>query len=121
MNFSTSRSYYDLLWSYCYKLKFIYIYLTIFWDVESGYNEYDKENQLVRIVRLGFPGKKHKILLVYQFKNLKSIKLTIQDGINPKRIIYLWMACDRRWVLSRKAWQGAAARASVSWHALSGE
>ncbi|CAM9303255.1 unnamed protein product [Ascophyllum nodosum] len=67
----------------------LYISLTIFWDVGSGYNEFDKENQLVRIVRLGFPGKNRKILLVYQFKNLKSIKLTIQDGINPKRIIYL--------------------------------
>lgn len=66
-----------------------YIALTIFWDIGGGYNEFDKENQLVRIVRRGFPGKNRKILLVYQFKNLKSIKLNIQDGLNPKRIIYL--------------------------------
>lgn len=26
---------------------------------------------------------------MYAFKNIKSIKLNIQDGINPKRIIYL--------------------------------
>lgn len=67
----------------------IYISLTIFWDVGSGYNEFDKQNELVRIVRRGFPGKNRQILLVYAFKNLKSIKLNIQDGINPKRIIYL--------------------------------
>ncbi len=67
----------------------IYIGLTIFWDVGSGYNEFDKQNELVRIVRRGFPGKNRQILLVYPFKNLKSIKLNIQDGINPKRIIYL--------------------------------
>ena len=48
----------------------LYISLTFFWDVGSGYDEFDKENQLVRIVRLGFPGKNRKILLVYQFKNI---------------------------------------------------
>ena len=67
----------------------VYISLTIFWDVGSGYNEFDKQNELVRIVRRGFPGKNRQILLVYAFKNIKSIKLNIQDGINPKRIIYL--------------------------------
>lgn len=67
----------------------IYIGLTIFWDVGSGYNEFDKQNELIRIVRRGFPGKNRQILLVYPFKNVKSIKLNIQDGINPKRIIYL--------------------------------
>lgn len=67
----------------------IYIGLTVFWDVGSGYNEFDKQNELIRIVRRGFPGKNRQILLVYAFKNIKSIKLSIQDGINPKRSIYL--------------------------------
>ena len=38
---------------------------------------------------MGFPGKNRKILLVYPLNNIKSIRLSIQDGINPKRIIYL--------------------------------
>nr|QWK42139.1 hypothetical protein [Pseudochorda nagaii] len=67
----------------------IYIGLTIFWDIGSGYNEFDKQDELIRIVRRGFPGKNRQILLVYPFKNIKSIKLNIQDGINPKRVIYL--------------------------------
>ena len=67
----------------------LYIGITIFWDIGSGYNEYDKQTELVRIVRRGFPGKNRQILLVYPFSNIKSIKLKIQDGINPKRIIYL--------------------------------
>lgn len=67
----------------------IYISLTIFWDIGSGYNEFNKQTELIRIVRRGFPGKNRQILLVYSFDNLKSIKLTIQEGINPKRIIYL--------------------------------
>ncbi len=67
----------------------LYIGITIFWDIGSGYNEYDKQTELVRIVRRGFPGKNRQILLIYPFSNIKSIKLKIQDGINPKRIIYL--------------------------------
>lgn len=67
----------------------IYIGLTIIWDVGSGYNEYNKRDEVVRIVRRGFPGQNRQILLVYPFKNIKSIKLKIQDGLNPKRVIYL--------------------------------
>ena len=73
----------------------LYITLTIIWNVGSGYNEFDKKNELIRIVRLGFPGKNRQILLVYPFNNIKSIKLNIQDGINPRRIIYLCTKDER--------------------------
>ncbi|CAM9094566.1 unnamed protein product [Discosporangium mesarthrocarpum] len=73
----------------------IYITLTIFWDIGSGYNEFDKKNELIRIVRRGFPGKNRQILLIYSFNNIKSIKLNIQEGINPKRIIYLCTKDER--------------------------
>jgi hypothetical protein len=67
----------------------LYIGLSIFWDIGGGYNEYNKVDQLVRIARNGFPGKNRQILLVYSLSNVKSIRLSIQDGINPKRTIYL--------------------------------
>lgn len=67
----------------------LYIALTIIWDIGSGYNEFNKVDELVRITRKGFPGKNRQILLVYPFNNIKSIKLSIQDGLNPKRIIFL--------------------------------
>lgn len=67
----------------------VYLTLTIIWDVGSGYNEFNKQTQLIRIVRQGFPGKNREILLVYPFENIKSIKVNIQEGINPKRVIYL--------------------------------
>ena len=35
----------------------IYLILTIFWNIGSGYNEFSKQDELVRIVRIGFPGK----------------------------------------------------------------
>jgi hypothetical protein len=67
----------------------IYITLTILWDVGGGYNEFNKVDELIRIARNGFPGKNRQILLVYPINNIKSIRLSIQDGINPKRVIYL--------------------------------
>jgi hypothetical protein len=66
-----------------------YIGLTIFWDIGGGYNEYNKLESIVRIVRNGFPGINRKILLVYPLNNIKSIKVNVQDGLNPRRTIVL--------------------------------
>jgi hypothetical protein len=66
-----------------------YLFLTILWDVGGGYNEFNKVDSLIRISRNGFPGKNRQIFLVYPITNIKSIKVRIQDGLNPKRIIYL--------------------------------
>jgi len=46
----------------------IYTLLTVIWDIGSGYNEYNKLENLVKIVRRGFPGKNREILLTYPFK-----------------------------------------------------
>ena len=67
----------------------IYILLTLLWDIGSGYNEFNKLDNLVKIVRKGFPGKNREILLTYPLANIKSIGIKISDGLNPKRIIYL--------------------------------
>ena len=42
-----------------------YIFLTILWDVGGGYNEFNKEEKLVRIVRKGFPGKNRNIFFCF--------------------------------------------------------
>ena len=73
----------------------IYLLLTIIWDVGSGYNEFSKEDNLVRIVRLGFPGKNSKIFLSYEFKNIKSLKFLIKQGLNPRCNILLTLK-DKR-------------------------
>jgi|SRR6478672_11865351 len=79
----------------------LYIGLTIIWDVGGGYNEFNKKDALVRIARNGFPGKNRQILLVYSFKNIKSIQLSVQDGLNPKRVIYLNTKDQRQIPLSQ--------------------
>ena len=42
----------------------IFLLLTIIWDIGGGYNEFDKSNNVVRIVRKGYPGKNKQVLLV---------------------------------------------------------
>ena len=73
----------------------IYLLLTIIWNIGSGYNEFLKEENIIRIVRLGFPGKNRTIFLSYDFKNIKSLKFVIKQGLNPRCTIFL-MLKDKR-------------------------
>jgi hypothetical protein len=73
----------------------IYLILTILWNIGSGYNEFSKNENIVRIVRLGFPGKNRKIFLSYEFQNIKNIKFLIKQGLNPRCNILLVLK-DRR-------------------------
>ena len=66
-----------------------YILLTIVWNIGSGYNEFSKEENIVRLVRLGFPGKNRQIFLSYEFKNIKNLKFLIKQGLNPRCNILL--------------------------------
>ena len=74
----------------------VYIIATLFWDIGSGYNEYNKAENLVKIVRKGFPGKNRQILLTYPLNNIKSIGIKISEGLNPERIIYLCLNDERK-------------------------
>jgi hypothetical protein len=66
-----------------------YILLTVWLNIGSGYNEFSKKENVVRIVRLGFPGKNRKIFLSYDFKNIKNLKFLIKQGLNPRCNILL--------------------------------
>lgn len=67
----------------------IYLLLTVIWNIGSGYNEFSKFENIVRIVRLGFPGKNRTIFLSYEFKNIKNLKFLIKQGLNPRCNILL--------------------------------
>jgi hypothetical protein len=67
----------------------LYILLTIIWNIGSGYNEFSKLENLIRIVRLGFPGKNRTIFLSYEFKNIKNLKFLLKQGLNPRCNILL--------------------------------
>jgi hypothetical protein len=73
----------------------IYIVTTIFLDIGSGYNEYNKVENLVKVVRKGFPGKNREILLTYPLVDIRSIGIKITEGLNPTRSIYLCLKDER--------------------------
>ena len=74
----------------------IYILITVLLDIGGGYNEYNRIENLVKIVRKGFPGKNREILLTYPLSNIKSIGIKITEGLNPTRSIYLCLKDDRK-------------------------
>ena len=74
----------------------IYIFVTVILDIGSGYNEYNKIENLVKIVRKGFPGKNREILLTYPLTNIRSIGIKITEGLNPTRSVYLCLKDERK-------------------------
>nr|QCI04047.1 photosystem I assembly protein Ycf4 [Antithamnionella ternifolia] len=67
----------------------IFLWLTIFWNVGSGYNEFNIESGMITIFRRGFPGKNRILKLTYYINEIQAIKVSIKDGIATKREIYL--------------------------------
>ena len=74
----------------------VFICLTLYWNVGSGYNEINKVDNLIRIQRKGYPGKSQRILLTYDINDLKSLEIKITEGINPTQVIYLCLKNDRQ-------------------------
>nr|BDA99135.1 photosystem I assembly protein Ycf4 [Hemiselmis andersenii] len=67
----------------------LFLTIIIVSNVGGGYNSYDLEKEEITIFRIGFPGIQNEIFLKYVLRDIKSIKLLITEGINPKREIYL--------------------------------
>lgn len=67
----------------------VYLCLIVVWDVGGGYNEFDKEASEARIFRHGFPGKNRQIDLRYPLKDILAVRADIQEGLSPKRALYL--------------------------------
>ena len=67
----------------------LYLWLTIAWDVGSGYNEFNKEAGILRIFRFGFPGKDRRINLVSPLADVRGVRVEVKDGINPRRVLYV--------------------------------
>jgi len=73
----------------------IFLLLTVWWNVGSGYNEYNRDLQKVKLYRKGFPGKNRELVFTFSFEEVKSIKMRIQEGINPKRQLLLCLIDSR--------------------------
>ena len=60
----------------------LYLWLTIFWDVGSGYNEFDRSQGVISIFRWGFPGKNRRIRIRFLIDDVQSIRLEVKDNLN---------------------------------------
>jgi hypothetical protein len=73
----------------------IFLILTAWWNVGSGYNEYNRDLQKVKLFRKGFPGKNRELILTFSFAEIRAIKMRIKEGINPKRQLLLCLSDNR--------------------------
>lgn len=62
-----------------------YSILSIYYDVGSGYNEFNKKENIIRIFRWGFPGPERSLNLCYPLSDIKSLKITT----NSPETLYL--------------------------------
>jgi hypothetical protein len=73
----------------------IFLALTVWWNVGSGYNEYNRDTQTVKLYRKGFPGTNREITFLFPFEEIRSIKMRIKEGLNPKRQLLLCLTDGR--------------------------
>ena len=66
-----------------------YLWCTILFDVGSGYNKFDKRKGIVCLFRWGFPGRNRRIFLRFLMKDIQMIKTEVQEGISPRRVLYM--------------------------------
>jgi hypothetical protein len=66
-----------------------YLWLTISWDVGSGYNEFNKDDGVMRIFRYGFPGVNRRVNLVSDLADVQAVRVEISEGVNPRRVVYV--------------------------------
>jgi hypothetical protein len=62
----------------------IFIALTAWWNVGSGFNEFNRKIKEIKLYRQGFPGKNRELVFTFLFDQVKSIKMRIKEGLNPK-------------------------------------
>nr|YP_010264559.1 photosystem I assembly protein Ycf4 [Vandenboschia striata]UIO59689.1 photosystem I assembly protein Ycf4 [Vandenboschia striata] len=69
----------------------LYLWCTIFWDIGSGYNLFDKREGIFSIFRWGFPGRNRRICIRFVMKDIQAVRLEIREGFYPRRILSLKM------------------------------
>nr|WCH58128.1 photosystem I assembly protein ycf4 [Cystoclonium purpureum f. stellatum] len=79
----------------------LFLWLTIIWNIGGGYNEFNNDKGIITIFRLGFPGKNRILKLNYNLHEIQAIRINIQDGLTPKREIYLKTKDNREIPLTR--------------------
>jgi len=78
-----------------------YLWCTIWWNVGSGYNRFDKRRGTLSLFRWGFPGKNRRILIEFFIKDIQAIRMEIREGLLPRRVLYVRIKGQQDVPLSR--------------------
>uniref|UniRef100_A0AAT9UT82 Photosystem I assembly protein Ycf4 n=1 Tax=Pallavicinia longispina TaxID=280536 RepID=A0AAT9UT82_9MARC len=68
-----------------------YLWCTIWWNIGSGYNKFDKKKGVFTLFRWGFPGKNRRIFIRFLIKNIQAIRIEVREGFLFDKIIYIKM------------------------------
>lgn len=80
-----------------------YLWCTILWKVGDGFNEFNKNQGVVRIFRWGLPGKNRRIDFQYSIDDIEGVRVELKEGVNPRRSISLKMkGTEKRKPLAKK-------------------
>nr|QVX28834.1 photosystem I assembly protein Ycf4 [Ctenodon histrix] len=66
-----------------------YLWCTIWLDVGSGYNLFDRKERKVCIFRWGFPGKNRRIFLRFLMDDIHSLIIENESIVNISSILYM--------------------------------
>ncbi|KAL4193024.1 hypothetical protein AMTRI_Chr06g197330 [Amborella trichopoda] len=69
--------------------KFIssYLWCTILWNVGSGYDGFDRKEEIICIFHWGFPGRNRRIFFRFLVRHIRSIKMEVEEGICPRHVL----------------------------------
>ena len=79
----------------------LYLWATIWWNVGSGYNRFDKRKGIFSLFRWGFPGKNRRILIQFSIEDIQAIRMEVQEGFLSRRVLYIRMKSQQDVPLSR--------------------
>lgn len=66
-----------------------YYWMSLVLNLGAGYNEFDKDKNLLSIYRSGFPGKNRHIKFTHDLDKITGLKVEIKGGLNPSRSLFL--------------------------------
>nr|WGO61174.1 photosystem I assembly protein Ycf4 [Aneura pinguis]WGO61260.1 photosystem I assembly protein Ycf4 [Aneura pinguis]WGO61346.1 photosystem I assembly protein Ycf4 [Aneura pinguis] len=79
----------------------LYLWCTIWWNVGSGYNKFDRRKEIFSLFRWGFPGKNRRILMQISIMDIQAIRIEVREGFLSHGILYMRMKGRRDIPLSR--------------------
>nr|QWW93369.1 photosystem I assembly protein Ycf4 [Notoscyphus lutescens] len=79
----------------------LYLWSTIWWNVGSGYNRFDKQTGIFLLFRWGFPGKNRRIIIQFYINDIQAIRMEVQEGFLSRKVLYIRMKSQQDIPLSR--------------------